>query len=79
MKNPFKKALKKAQRAGNDAPRTTEEILKEYNELKLRLADSQYQVFVHTETVKELNYRMLQLNKEASHRQQLDKASKETK
>jgi hypothetical protein len=54
-------------------PRSLKEIQTEYNTLRVAVADSQYSIFVHTDALKSLNQRMLELNKEGQARMELDK------
>lgn len=54
------------------APRTMEEIQKAYAEEVARAGQTQYQVYVFTEDLKQINLRLLDINKEAARRQALD-------
>lgn len=71
MKNLFKK------KANPEAPRPFDEIEKEYQQLSAQAANAQYKIFVHTEELKQVNKRLMQVNQEAGERQQLDQAVKE--
>lgn len=54
------------------APRTIEEITKEYQQVSFEAGAAQYQEFVYGEQVKNLNQRLLSLNREADARKKLD-------
>lgn len=69
MKNPFKK--KKVPDA--PVPRQLEEITAEYNQLRTKAADSNYQVYVHTRALEDFNQRMLELNQEGAARNDLNR------
>lgn len=71
MKNMFKK------KANPEAPRSLDEIEKEYQQLSAQAANAQYKVFVHSEELKQVNKRLMQVNQEYGERQQLDRAVKE--
>jgi hypothetical protein len=73
MKNPFKR--KKEKFPTDSVPRTMIEINKTYGEELARAGEEQYLVYVHTETLKHVNQRLLALNQEAAARQQLDKVA----
>lgn len=53
-------------------PRAMVDIEKEYNELRGRVADSQYQAYVHNRALEEYDQRMLSLNQEGAARKELD-------
>ena len=53
-------------------PREMTEIHKEYAELKVKLADAQYLVYVYGLEVDQISRRMLEVNQEANARQTLD-------
>jgi len=64
-------------------PREMVAIEAEYNDMRGRAADSQYQIYVHTKALEEFNNRMLNLNQEGAARKELDaktaaEAAKET-
>lgn len=56
--------------------RSLEEITKEYNEVRARVADTQYHVYVYQLETEKLNKQMYALNQEASERQKLDAETK---
>lgn len=60
------------------APRTMEEINKEYSETVGKVGQTQYLVYVYTKELEQANSRLLSLNQEASARQVLDKNSAQT-
>lgn len=78
MKNPFKR-FQKNKVAIPDAPRSTEDLTKIYQDLAARAAQSQYLVYVHTKNLTELNEQMIGVNREASERDRLDKQAAQTK
>lgn len=53
-------------------PRSIEAITKEAGDVQYRLGGSQYLVYVYTQEVETISKRLLELNKEAAARQQLD-------
>lgn len=69
MKSLFKK--KKVPDA--KVPRQLEDITAEYNQLRAKAADSNYQVYVHARAVEEFNQRMLELNQEGAARNDLNR------
>jgi hypothetical protein len=56
------------------APRSMEEINKDYAAVSAQASQTQYQVYVYTESLAQLNRQMRSLNEEANARQTLDKA-----
>lgn len=70
MKNLFKKSIPK-----NQVPRTMEEITSEYSQLVGKVGQAQYQAYIYTKTVAELNKRLEAINQEAEARRALDKQS----
>lgn len=60
-------------------PRELEYIKKSYIELASRAAQTQYQIYVYTLELQQLNELMLQHNKEADERKNLDAASAKEK
>jgi hypothetical protein len=69
----FLKGKNKKVESAPAQPRTIAEIQKEYNHVALNAGQAQYQVFVHTKDLENHNKRLLELNREAAARQQLDK------
>lgn len=57
-------------------PRPLAVIEAEYNQLRGLVADSQYQVYVHTKVLAEYNEKMLALNQEGAVRKELDAKAK---
>lgn len=53
-------------------PRSIEDITKEYVDIKNRLADSQYQVYVFKREADAASKRMLELNQEGAERNRLN-------
>lgn len=53
-------------------PRSIDEITSEYNTIRAKVADAQYNAFVYTLETENLNKMLLNLNQEASARKQLD-------
>lgn len=68
MKNPFKKKALNPQ-----APRSMDDINKEYRELLVAVANAQYMAFIKNLEVENLNKRLIQVNQEAAQRQELDR------
>jgi len=66
MKNLFKKKINPT------APRAFKEIEQEYQMLSAQAANAQYKVFVHSEELKKINKRLMEVNQEAAERQKLD-------
>jgi hypothetical protein len=64
----FLKGKKKAE----PQPRTLPEIQQEYQQTAAAAGQAQYQVFVFSKEVEQLNAKLLTLNREAVERQQLD-------
>jgi tRNA(Phe) wybutosine-synthesizing methylase Tyw3 len=60
-------------------PRQLDDIIKEYAEVKVKVADSQYLVYIYNKEVEYLNQRMQNLNNEAEARKQLDAKAAEEK
>ena len=59
-------------------PREKDEIEKEFREVFSQAAQEQYKVFVHSETLKQLNMKLVQLSNEAKDRSDIDsKTNKE--
>jgi len=58
------------------APRALADITAEYQQKAIEAGQSQYQAFVHSEDVKSLNRRLLELNREAAERNKLDAEAK---
>lgn len=58
-------------------PRKLEEIRAEYDELRLKVADAQYQIFVYEDMLRQFNLKMVELNREGGERIELDKKSAE--
>lgn len=73
MKNPFSR--KKDKFPKQTAPRTLEEIGKEYAELRAQAGDLQYRVHIDSEDLKAVNKRLKEVNNEAAVRINLDKAA----
>lgn len=69
MKDIFKKKKKELQKP---APRPIEDIKRVYGEIAAKVADAQYQVFVYSKQVEQLNNILMHLNQEAAERKQLD-------
>lgn len=57
-------------------PRAMADIQAEYQQTALQAGQAQYQVFVHQEDVKNINKKLLELNREASVRNKLDAEAK---
>lgn len=74
MKNPFSRKKNKGI-PKDQVPRSKEEIQAEYDQIRLKVGQAQYQSFVYSEEVKQLNLLLLNLNREANARQQLDAAA----
>lgn len=55
----------------NKAPRTLEEINKEYSQASGKAANTQYLIYVYTKELEQVNKRMLELNQEAAERNKL--------
>lgn len=72
MKNPFKRKGV----ANPKAPRELKEIQAEYNQLSARAGQNQYQTYVLTEDLKQINKRLVEVNQEAAHRNKLDAEKK---
>jgi hypothetical protein len=66
---------KQSKKPVEQVPRTMEEINKEYADVSAKASQSQYQVYVYTEHLAQLNRQMRSLNEEATARQALDKAA----
>jgi len=68
----FFKSRNKPKAIPQPTPRSMEEIEKEYNELRARAGDAEYQAFIYNKALAELNNRMLQVNQEGAARKELD-------
>lgn len=73
--NLFKKK-KKEKYPTDSAPRSVAELTKAYTEEAARAGQAQYQIFVHTEELRQINDRLVKLNQEANLRQKLDAQAK---
>lgn len=62
--------------APQTTPRNLEAIQADYQQTALQAGQSQYQVFVHSEDLKSLNQKLLNLNREAAERNRLDQEAK---
>ena len=71
----LKKKTKIANPANPPAPRTTEDLTKEYFELRARAGETQYQMYVLESELNRLNNRMREVNHEAADRKKLDEAT----
>lgn len=65
---------RQAKKALPQEPRTMEEINKEYAKVSADASQAQYQVFIYTQHLAQLNQRMQSLNQEHTARQALEKA-----
>lgn len=68
----FFKSKKKVKAAELPAPRSLEEIMKEYQPLKVTAGDIQYQIFALGKNLARINEEMERLNYEGAARQKLD-------
>lgn len=81
----FKGKKQLSKQAAAPVPRAYAEVEKEYLELRARAGEVQYQIYVLTKDLEQLNQALVSLNHEAAARQKLDKeteavqAQKETK
>lgn len=73
----FKNSSKKKVKA--PAPRSLDEITKDYTEQTYKAGQAQYAVFVHTKDLDQINQRLLSLNQEAAARNTLDAKDKPQK
>ncbi len=71
MKNPFKKNKQAA-----PAPRELKDIQLAYQQLCLRAGQTQYQISVLSDDLKELNRQIVAVNNEGAARKQLDAEAK---
>lgn len=67
------KMSKKAKTPNPQAPRSLDDINKEYRELLVQVASAQYLAFVKNLEVENFNKRLLEVNQEAARRQELDR------
>ena len=73
----MKKLINKLKgQASPQAPRSMQELEKEFQSLSAQAANAQYKVYIHGEELKELNKRLVQVNQEAAERSKLDAAVK---
>lgn len=78
MKNPFKrKANHFPKPVAQPEPRALKDIQAEYNQVTSIAGTKQYQMFVLENELKQINTKMLELNKEGDVRIKLDKAAAE--
>lgn len=54
-------------------PREMDEIKKEYSQLLSKVGQAQYVVYVHSQDLEQYNQRLLEVNKEAQARENLNK------
>ncbi len=76
MMKSVKNALKRAKQEAQAVPREMKAIQEEYAKLLARSGEAQYQAFIYTKALSDINKQLEQLNFEASARQQLDKEVK---
>ena len=67
----------KVKLASQPEPRQIEEITKEYGELTQKVGHTQYQVYVLTKEVEQINNRLMSINNEAAARNELNKKAAE--
>jgi hypothetical protein len=74
MKKLVNKMFSKGKRSFTvNIPRSKDDIMKAYYELRGRAGEAQYQVYVFEQELKNLNAQLVNLNIEMTERQKLDK------